>query len=778
MAPGRSNVVAFRRRAWSATADLSVKTHHSACWPQGQGMLALVAAAGRLEEAVTAPAVDLAELQDELTRYRDFFERAPVGFLVMSRTGRIEGANRAAAAILRPGSAPLDGRLLRDLCAGDNALAVTEHLERLARGATFDLCEITLAHPGEPLLQVRIETLNLGAVRHGPLRAVLLDASGFAELEEGLSLAASVVEHTSQAVIVTDAQYRAIAVNPAFTTITGYTAGEVLGQVPGVLVQAGAIADPGHPILSQLHRRGYWQGEGATRRKDGDTYMEWAQINAIPDAQGDPKYYVCMLSDLTGQDAARNALVQLAYCDNLTGLANRASLLEHLGRALIAARRDKHPLGLIYLDLDKFKEVNDSLGHSGGDHLLQFVAAQLKASVRQSDLVARIGGDEFAVIMPNLTAEGAASRVAANILGQLAATPFRAHGRDLHVGASIGITLFPKDGMTLETLLNCADSAMYEAKKAGGNRCRFYSPQTSPDFKQHGELERDLRHALGHRQLVIHYQPRVRLTDLRITGCEAILGWNRPGHGLLDPGTFSALAATTGLAVPLQHWLMRRVTTLAQHSRPDGGPALRVAFGIATLHFGPDQLEALVRRVAAAAAAKAFTVELDIPEAAVASRSEPTAAALTRLCEQGAQVTLSGFGADSISLSQLSGLPLTRVKIDPARLRDLDRSPAAETIVAGIIALAHAFGLEVLADGVETPAQLRWLRERGCDEAQGALFSAPLTGTDLAALLAQASLPPADQDHDQALAGPARRPSWLAATASQALAHLRASFGS
>jgi len=737
-------------------------------------MLALVAAAGRLEEAVTAPAVDLADLQDELTRYRDFFERAPVGFLVMSGTGRIECANRAAAAILRPGTAPLDGRLLRDLCSGDHARQVTEHLERLARGATFDLCEITLVHPGEPPLQVRIETLNLGAARHGPLRSVLLDASGFEELEEGLSLAASVVEHTSQAVIVTDAHYRAIAVNPAFTTITGYTTDEVLGQVPGVLVQAGAIEDPGHPILRQLHRRGYWQGEGATRRKDGDTYMQWAQINAIPDAQGDPKYYVCMLSDMTGQDAARNALVQLAYCDNLTGLANRASLLEHLGRALITARRDKHPLGLIYLDLDKFKEVNDSLGHSGGDHLLQFVAAQLKASVRQSDLVARIGGDEFAVIMPNLAAEGAAGRVAANILGQLAATPFRTHDRDFHVGASIGITLFPKDGMTLETLLNCADSAMYEAKKAGGNRCRFYSPQTSPDFKQHGELERGLRHALGHRQLVIHYQPRVRLSDLRITGCEAILSWNRPGHGLLDPGTVSSLAATTGLAVPLQHWLMRTVTALAQHSSPDGLRALRVAFGIATPHFSPDQLEALVRRVAAAA--NAFTVELEIPEAAVPSHSEPTAAALTRLCEQGAQVTLSGFGSDSVSLPQLSGLPLTRVKIDPARLRDLERNPAAETIIKGIIALAHAFGLEVLADGVETPAQLRWLREQGCDEAQGALFSAPLTGTDLGALLAQASLPPVDQD--QALAEPARRPSWLAATASQALALLRAPFGS
>jgi len=778
MVPGKSNVVEFRRRAWSATANLCVATHRDAARPQAQGMLALAAAASRFDEALTTPDLDLADLRDQLNCYRDLFERAPVAFLVMGLNGRIARANRAAAAILRPGQASLDGHFLREFCPGDSAHQVAGHLERLARGAAFDLCEFTLERTDGPPLPVRIETLNLGTPGDGPLRAVLLDASGLAELEEGLSLAASVVEHSAQAVIVTDAAYRTIAVNPAFTTITGYTATEYLGQVPGVFLQAGGVEGSDHPILTQLRARGYWQGEMANRRKDGDPYMEWAQINAIPDAYGEAKYYVCMLSDMTGQDAAKNSLVQLAYCDSLTGLANRASLLEHLGRALTAARRDKHPLGLIYIDLDKFKEVNDGLGHSGGDRLLQFFAAALKASVRRTDLVARIGGDEFAIIMPDLSVEGAAGRVAANILAQLAATPFREHGRELSVGASIGITLFPKDGKTLETLLNCADSAMYEAKKAGGNRACFYSPQTSPDFKQHGELAADLRHAWGRRELVIRYQPRVRLRDLRISGCEAILGWNRPGHGLLDPGTFSALVATTGLVTALEHWLMRTVTAQAQRAGANGVRALRVAFGIAASHFDPDHLAPLIRRVSAALSARAFVVELEIPESVIVRHSQGTVHALARLREQGVQLTLRDFGSDAIALRQLGEVPLTRVKIESSLLRDLEANPAAATIVKGIIALGHAFGLAVLADGVETPGQVRILTQYGCDEAQGPLFSAPLSGAALAALLEQASPMPAGCDTAGAPAAAGRAGTWVARWASRAIACLRAPFRS
>ncbi|HYN78780.1 MAG TPA: diguanylate cyclase, partial [Lamprocystis sp. (in: g-proteobacteria)] len=681
--PVKSNVVEFRRRAWSATANLSVSAQRSAYRAHGQGMLALVEASGQLDAAATTPAVDLAELRDELSRYRDFFERAPVGFLVMDLSGRIERANRAAAAILRSGKAQPSGHFLRDFCSERSVHQAAGHIERLAAGASFDLCEIEIERPGEQPLPVRIETLNLGAAQDGPLRAILLDAADLEELEEGLCLAASVVEHTAQAVIVTDAQCRTIAVNPAFTAITGYTATEMLGHTPSVLLQAGATEDPSHLILSQLRAHGYWQGESTNRRKDGSTYLELAQVNAIPDATGSAKYYVCMLSDMTGQDAAKNALIQLAYSDSLTGLANRVSLLDHLRQGVIAARRDKHPLGLLYLDLDKFKEVNDQYGHGGGDHLLQYFAATLKASVRNTDLVARIGGDEFAIVMPHLAAEAAARRVAGKILRQLDEVPFRAHGRDIRVGASIGITLFPKDGTDLETLLNCADSAMYEAKKAGGNRCRFYTPQTSPDFKQHGQLQSDLRHALHRRELVIQYQPRVRLRDLRIIGCEAILGWNRPGHGLLDPRTFASLVATTGWVVPFQQWLMSTALAEAQQAGGGGFGNLRVAFSVAVPQLGPDAVEPLVRQIAAAVAAQAFAVELELPESVAAGHTQSAAQTLARVREQGAQLTLRGFGSDAVSLGQIASLPLTRVKIEPSLLQGLEANPATQALLNG-----------------------------------------------------------------------------------------------
>lgn len=740
MAPGKSNVLAFHRPGWSATADIATRGARGAIRAEARSRLALVESLSRFDAAAKAAGVsaDPAELRSELGCYRDLFERAPVGLLAMDLSGRIAFANRAATTILGPGRQSLTGSHLRELCTGEDARQVAEHLARLSRGAAFDLCEITTTRAGEPPLSLRLETLNLGDSQSpGPLRTVLMDTAGLDELEEGLSLAASVVEYTSQAVVVTDAEYRAIAVNPAFTTITGYAATEVLGQVPSIFLHARAIGDRDRSLLSQLQNQGYWQGEFANRRRDGEAYLEWAQINAIPDAQGKTKYYVCMLSDVSGQDASRHALVQLAYRDDLTGLANRASLMEQLERALIAARRDKHPLGLIYIDLDSFKEVNDTLGHATGDRLLQFVAERLRAAVRQTDLVVRIGGDEFAIVMPHLTTEGAASRVAANILEQLQTTPFHEQGYSHRVTASIGITLFPKDGTTVETLLQCADSAMYEAKKAGGSRFQFYSPLTSPDFKQHGGLEMELRQALFQRRLQVRYQPRIRIKDLQIVGCEASVRWDRAEHGELNPAALAALAETTGLAVPLEHWLMRSITAAAPELSPGPPGRLRISVGVALPHFDPPNLRHLFRRVTNALATGGFTFEVELPALLAASRRGSTMEAVGRLRDLGAELTLRGYGSEALSATRLARLPITRVKIPPTLLAGLNRDPAEGAALKGLIALAQALDLKVIADGVETPEQLRFLAEHGCDEAQGELFGAPVSATTFATLSQQ-----------------------------------------
>ena len=731
------NVITLRPRAWSATARDNTAA-------PGSGHLAEHPAwAGQLARCLTPqsdprePAADR-ELEKEVALFRDLFERSPVGVLVMDLQGHIQRANAMASAILGRDASALRGQSLAAFCPPGSLPHLQRHLDLLAAGECFDACELELLGPGQAALPMHVATLNVGKDSDGPLRAALFDASGLQELEDGLALAASVVEHTAQGIVVTDASHRVVAVNPAFTGITGFRADEILGQVPDVFRAKGDQQASEPTMADRLHRFGHWQGEVWSRRRTGEPYTQWVIVNAIQDQQGAATHYVCMISDMTTQEEAKQELRNLAYTDSLTGLANRISLLEQLSRTLVSARREKRLVGLLYLDLDHFKDVNDSLGHSAGDRLLQFVAEQLRGAVRQTDLVARLGGDEFTILVPDLKRDQAAGQIAANILRRLAENPFRHEDREIRVGASIGIALFPRDAIDSEGLLACADAAMYEAKRGGRSGFRFHTAAIWTRYREGNALEEDLRRALERQELVLLYQPQVDLGGFQIVGCEALLQWWRSGREPVDAGLFLGLAQKTELIVPFQHWALDRIAdqTAAWRTKLDH---LRVSVDISTVQLRASHLERLLERLQAYRDGRGCGLELELDEGSLMDCQEQALRACDRVRSLTLPIALDHFGSGLSSLTRIRRLPLTRLKLAGNLIRDVESDAGAAAVASAMVALGHGLGLKVLAQDVETPGQLAFLREIGCDEAQGSLFSPPLTAEKFAELLERVS---------------------------------------
>lgn len=726
--PSKSNVIPLPTRAWSATAQVGSSASAALrCRRVGESLLAETRLAplpwpssGELDDPVY--------LREALAGFRDLFERAPLGLLVMELDGRIRRASAMAGAILGRNPESLEGMRLGSLCHPQSQDQLHDHLQELTSGAGFGVCELDLFGSGECRLPVQISTLNVGEAPEGPLRAALLDTSGLREMESGLSLAASVVEHSSQGIMVTDAEHRVIAVNPAYTAITGFSAEEMLGQVPRIFSPGADTDAVDRGIVRRLRTQGHWQGETRGWRRGGGAFPQWVSVDAVRDPEGITSHYVCVISDLTGQEESKRELRELAYTDTLTGLANRASLLDRLSRSLIKARREKQLVGLLYLDLDRFKEVNDTLGHAVGDRLLQFVADQLRAAVRHSDLVARLGGDELTILVPDLKRDQSAGQIAANILKRLAENPFREDGREIYVGVSIGIALFPRDAQDSEGLLACADAAMYAAKRAGRDTYRFHSTISNPHLREGNLLEADLRRAQERNELELLYEPQVCLKSFRVVGCEARFYWNRAGQDPLDPGAFIPLAEKIGLLAPFTRWALDQAASQTGRWHTQGR-GVRVAMDLSPAQLNAAHLDRLLLMLAERAGAFPAGLELEIEEAVLNDCPPRCLEGSERIRALGIGITLDHVGAGPLPLGKIKQFPLSRLKLDAALLRNLDTDAEAATLIQALIDLGHRFGLKVLAQGVETPMQVSILGAYGCDEAQGPLLSQPLSAS-------------------------------------------------
>ena len=555
-------------------------------------------------------------------------------------------------------------------------------------------------------------------------------------------LAAAVFEAAREAIFVTDADGKIIAVNPAFTMLTGYVEAEVRGRTPRLLWADRQPEVFFQDMLRTVARTGVWQGEFWARRQDGERRAALGSLGAVRDATGRILHYVGIATDITIQKAAEQHIERLAYYDALTDLPNRALLMQQAELALALAARRRISLAVLFLDLDRFKEVNDALGHSAGDVLLTQVAARLQALVRVEDMVCRLGGDEFVLLLPEADQEGAL-RVANKVLAALR-QPFAVAGHALSATASVGIALYPHDGADFAELLKNADVALYRAKHAGRNTQMFYDRAMNVAAVERLVLETELRQAIAAGQLCAHYQPKVRLIDGALVGAEALVRWQHPARGLIPPGQFIPMAEVSDLIVALGDWMLGEVCRQLAAWRRQGRPPLTVAINLAARHFRQPGLADHLHGLLEAHGLPAQALELELTESALLETGAETAANLAQLEQLGVGLALDDFGTGYSCLSYLKHLPLDALKIDQSFVRELVTDPADRAIAATIVALGHHLALAVVAEGVETEEQRRLLIEQGCDLAQGYLFDRPLPAEAFAAAWLASARPQPD----------------------------------
>jgi diguanylate cyclase (GGDEF)-like protein/PAS domain S-box-containing protein len=588
---------------------------------------------------------------------------------------------------------------------------------------------------GGEICWVEAHARAYGATATAPERVVgvLQDITERRQIEERLQQAAAVFEATGEGIFIMDEARSIVSVNPAFTTITGYRPEEVIGKDAEKVLHARRHSDPFYPRLKDAHG-GQWQGEIYCRRKNGEIFPAWESLCVVRDAQGVLTNYIAAFADITALQQAETELRHLAHHDPLTGLPNRLLFQDRLAQSLERAQRQGKHCALLFFDLDGFKTINDTLGHSSGDLLLQSVAARLRENLRRADTVARLGGDEFVVLLDGVALHEDGARIARKHLDTLC-QPIDLAGERVTVSASVGLGLYPDDGADAASLLKAADTAMYQAKAEGRNRYCFYKKEMAVRTAERMSLEQGLRRALAGTELEIHYQPQMSLTDGKLTGVEALLRWRNPRAGMIAPLDFIPIAEETGIIEPLGRWVLMRA---CRDAAAWLGTDLRLAVNVSGRQLlAHERLDEDVRAALGESGFPAARLEIEITESSLLG-IEHIHKALDRLKNLGVQIAIDDFGTGYSSLSVLKHLPIDRVKIDHSFVKDLPSDRDDMAIAEAICAVSRTLTLQITAEGVETTMQLDALRSLGCDEAQGFLFSLPLPANQIPPLFESA----------------------------------------
>ena len=550
--------------------------------------------------------------------------------------------------------------------------------------------------------------------------------------EERLKLMASVYEHTSEAILVTDAAKRIVSINRAFTTLTGYALADVQGRNPSLLSAGRTSPEEYAEMWRAIDESGAWQGEIWDRRKDGGCYPKWLAISTLRNAEGVLTHYIGSFTDISDRKQAEQRIHELAHNDVLTGLANRFSLDQRLAQAIVAARRENRQLAVMFIDLDRFKAINDTLGHPVGDQLLRDVAKRLRACVRASDIVARLGGDEFVVVMTDLTdaVAHAVPLMAGKIVRQLSRT-HRIDGHELRSTPSIGIAVLPSDGEDVGALMKAADTAMYHAKSQGRANYQFFTAAMNKAAAERLQLENALRQALERDEFRLHFQPQIDIASGAVVAVEALIRWQSPTMGLVPPDTFIPLAEEVGLIEGIGRWVLEQAGRECELLVAGGYPGIRVAVNLSMRQLRKRDIVAIVRRVLQDNRIAPGQLELEVTETVTMEAPETTIGVLGQLRALGVLLSVDDFGIGYSSLARLKLLPIHGLKLDRTLVGDIETDANDAAICAAAIAMAHSLGLKVVAEGVETEAQLEHLRRLGCDLAQGYHFSRPLPVDEL-----------------------------------------------
>jgi diguanylate cyclase (GGDEF)-like protein/PAS domain S-box-containing protein len=676
-------------------------------------------------------------LKDTSNRYAALFEGAQDAILVADvETGLIVDANvEAELLFLRPREELIG---LNHLDVLPPALAQRYHDDFVrhvrAGGGGPDEMVILTADGDTIVVEASSNVIETASGRR-LIQGVFRDIRQRKRVETELKLAARVFESSQEAIIITDAAGRIVSVNPAFSAMTGFAAVEVIGKNPRILGAGRQPAEFFAGMWRDIEREDHWQGEIWNRRKNGEVYPVWLTVSVYHGAAGEVLNYVGIETDISERHAAQESIRQLAYYDPLTGLPNRTLLQDRVEQALVAAEREGKQVALMFVDLDHFKTINDSLGHFAGDQLLTEVAHRLVACGRRMDTVARLGGDEFVVLLGETTLEGAGA-VARKIIDSVA-QPYQIEQHQLTVTPSMGISLYPQDGIDFESLLKHADTAMYRAKESGRNAYQFFASEMNVAALERLVLENSMRQALERGEFVLHYQPQIDVASGSIVGAEALIRWKHPEIGMVSPGRFIPVAEVSGLIGPIGEWVLREACRQNRAWQTDGLPPICIAVNISSVQFRGGNLEESVREVLAVTGLEPEWLELELTEGTVMSDANATVDTLHRLSAMGIRLAIDDFGTGYSSLSYLKRFPIDRLKIDQSFVRDIVTDPDDWAIASAVISMGHSLRLDVIAEGVEHAEQLEMLRRQGCDEVQGYYFSVPLPAAEFAELLRQ-----------------------------------------
>ncbi|MFZ2853201.1 MAG: EAL domain-containing protein [Rhodocyclaceae bacterium] len=597
---------------------------------------------------------------------------------------------------------------------------------------------------GAQAVQVEFRTLgSTGAERYieahakaygsaeagGRVVGILQDVTLRHRDNERLRQSSVVFQTTADAIVITDAWRRIVAVNAAFSRITGYSEDEVPGLDPDLLLHVSPGPERYLSCL-QAGAAGFWHGEVCCQRKTGEAFPAWQSISAVRDGDGQLTHIVTAFSDVTLIHDAQQRLNHLAHHDPLTGLPNRLLFDDRLANAIELARRNEQRCLLLFLDLDGFKVINDTLGHAVGDDLLRIVGERLKSVLRSSDTVARLGGDEFVVLAGSANPDYA-TQLAQKILGQLR-LPILLSGQSLSVTGSLGIALYPDNGTDSQQLMRAADMAMYTAKTEGRNRYHFYAEAMSARATERMDVEQGLRRAIASEGLVVYYQPRVDLATRRIIGVEALVRWRHPERGIVLPGSFIAIAEESDIIEQLGLWVLRRACSemLGLIRATAAGETFHLAVNVSARQFLCADFVATVASVLNETGFPAAALELEITESTLQA-TERSRVIIDALKALGVAISIDDFGTGYSSLSVLRDLPIDRVKIDRSFIVDLPGNDSQRPIVEAIVALSRAMGMSITGEGIDSPAQADLLQQMGCEEGQGFFFAPPLPCAEL-----------------------------------------------
>ncbi len=600
------------------------------------------------------------------------------------------------------------------------------HLENAKHEkAAFDPLEINIQCKDGTLRTVMVSAASLEESFEGTHLVILYDITERKKMEEELRLSSLVLQNSSEGMLVTDANDHIIAINPAFSRITGYSFEEVKGENPSMFSSGRHDQAFYQAMRHELNTLGQWQGEIWDRRKNGEIFAKWLTINTIYSDDGSVHRHVALFSDITEKKHSEELIWRQANFDTLTGLANRNMFHDQLTQEVMKANRAKLSLALLLIDLDQFKEVNDTLGHDVGDILLLETAHRIRSCVRESDTVARLGGDEFTIILSELSDNTHIEDVAQKIISKLA-EPYQLGSEVVYVSASIGITLCPNDTTDADALIKNADQAMYLAKQQGRNRFTYFTQSLQDAAQIRLRITSDLRQALEQEELLLHYQPQINTETGRVTGVEALVRWQHPDKGLMPPASFIPIAEETGLILPLGEWAMHTACSQLKQWFDQGIIDIRMSVNLSARQFRQATLSTMVSTLIEKTGIDPYALELEITESTAMDNPVENANTMAILRSIGVNLAIDDFGTGHSSLDYLKKFPVHRLKLDRSFIMDIETAPNDVIIVSATTDLAHNLGMDVVAEGVETEKQVEYLTRLNCDTIQGYYYSKPL----------------------------------------------------